>query len=257
MSNTMFPGLASLRIELSDEVRDAQFQAIVAALDQIPESGPAVVPRWKTAWRRWAVSVAALGTALVPVAAIASDSAVPGDLLYPVKLTVERIQIIFDRDIDAEHRVSELENLIDRQADPLVIERHIAQTAAVLGDTFDREDLIERFDDAVSDHGGQIDDVPDIGLIPRRKTEDAVGSDSTAPHHITDETTTTSTRESDRQSTTDDRTSEFDSTSETTVAGDDVEHPTSTHRSDETSSTTEAGDGDADSTGDGSRDDQP
>lgn len=242
MSNTMFPGLASLRIELSDEVRDAQFHAIVAALDQIPTTAPAVIPRWKTAWRRWAVSVAALGTALVPVAAIASDSAVPGDLLYPVKLTVERIQIIFDRDIDAEHRVSELENLIDRRADPSVIDRHIAQTAAVLGDTFDREDLIERFDDAVSDHGDQIDDVLDGGLIPRHETEDAVGSDAPAPDRITDETTTTSTR---------------DSASETTVAGDDVERSPTTHRSDETSSTTEAGDGDADSTGDGSRDDQP
>ncbi len=206
MSNTMFPGLASLRIELSDEVRDAQFQAIVAALDQIPETGPAVIPRWKTAWRRWAVSVAALGTALVPVAAIASDSAVPGDLLYPVKLTVERIQIIFDRDIDAEHRVSELENLIDRQADPLVIDRHIAQTAAVLGDTFDREDLIKRFDDAVSDRGGQIDDVPDSDLVPQNETEDAVRGDAPSADPITDETTTTSTRESDRQSTTDDRT---------------------------------------------------
>ena len=150
MNNTLFPEFQALRIELSDEVRDAQFVAIVAALESSPPQPETLVKRVKSAWRRWLVTAAAVGTALVPVAAVASDSAVPGDLLYPIKRSVERVLLVFDRDIDAEHRVDELETLVDGDADVVVVERHIAETLDVLGDTSDRVDLVDRVDDALA-----------------------------------------------------------------------------------------------------------
>ena len=149
MNNTLFPELQTLRIELSDEVRDAQFAAIVTALEVAPEHVESPLQRAKSTWRRWAVTAAALSTALVPVAAVASESAVPGDLLYPIKRTVERVQLIFDRDIDAEHRVDELERMVVDSPDVDVVEAHLAETLAVLDATSDRADLVDRVDDAI------------------------------------------------------------------------------------------------------------
>ena len=238
MSDITFPELQALRIEMSSGVQDAQFEAIVAALRDVPADGPAAVPRWKATWRRWAVSVAALGTALVPVAAVASDSAVPGDLLYPVKLTVERIQLIFDRDIDAEHRVNELENLIDRAADVSVIDRHIDHTSDVLERTTDRTDLVERYDDAVSDHVRETDFVPDPN------TDEAAPDDGTTDR-VPDTATTAPHRESDHHPT--------DESTVTTVVHDEPEPVTTTtaHRSDESTTTTTASRDGAGDEGDG------
>ena len=129
MNNTTFPELAALRIEMSEEVRDEQFRAIVAHLNEPVQESLGLVTKARAAWRRWVVVVAAVGTALVPVAAVASEAAAPGDLLYPVKLTVERIQLIFNDDAAAEHRVDELETLVDRSVDAVVIDRHLTTTA--------------------------------------------------------------------------------------------------------------------------------
>jgi hypothetical protein len=170
MNETAFPELQSLRIEISDEVRDAQFESIVAALREqaLPTTlavGPAV-SWWQVARRRWAVSLAAIGTALVPVAAVAAESSIPGDALYPVKLTVERIQVLFDGDVDAEHRVSDLEELLERDAAPVVIARHIVETDHVLDQTTDRVDLIKRYDDAVTDFLAREHDRPAVDIRP-------------------------------------------------------------------------------------------
>ena len=172
MNNTLFPELQALRTELSDEVRDAQFVAIVAALESFPPQPETLVERVRSAWRRWLVTAAAVGTALVPVAAVASDSAVPGDLLYPIKRSVERVLLVFDRDIDAEHRVDELERLIDVDADVVVVERHIAETLDVLGDTSDRADLVDRVGGALDRfHTDQIPETADDPIIEPPDTD--------------------------------------------------------------------------------------
>lgn len=66
---------------------------------------------------RWArrVGVALLASGLVfPVAAVASDDALPGEALYPVKRVTERVVAVFDPDVVAEHRVEEAEALVAR-----------------------------------------------------------------------------------------------------------------------------------------------
>ena len=46
---------------------------------------------------------------LLPGAALAAEGAVPGDLLYPVKIAAERVLLLVDPNIEAEHRIEELE----------------------------------------------------------------------------------------------------------------------------------------------------
>ena len=238
MNDTIFPELQGFRIEMSDEVRDAQFESIVTALHQAPLAPLPLISRVRASWRKWTVAFAAIGTALVPVAAVASDSSLPGDFLYPVKLTVERIQVLFDRDLDAEHRVTELEELIERDFPRPLVDRHIVDTANVLNETTDRIDLVERYDDAVSDYAERRTDRRDRDRdavdrrSPDRPTDDkpddtAVITDTTAPV-----TTTRQHRDGrDHESTT-----------------------TTTHA--ESSITTSAGGGDA-VDDDGNRDDAP
>lgn len=176
MTSALFPELQELRIELTDDVLDEQFAAITAALNE-PIDGVASlgspVDRARATWRRWVATIATAGTALVPVAAAASESSVPGDALYPIKLTVERLQVLFDGDIDAEHRVDELETLIDRAADASVIDRHIRDTAAVLQDSTDRTDLVDRYEDAVIDHA-RSDRVSDAEPAPSDRVNEPI-----------------------------------------------------------------------------------
>ena len=187
MNNTLFPELQTLRIELSDEVRDAQFAAIVAALEIAPEHVESPLQRARSTWRRWAVTAAALSTALVPVAAVASESAIPGDLLYPIKRTVERVQLIFDRDIEAEHRVDELVRMVVDipDVDVDVIEAHLAETLAVLDATSDRADLVERVHDAIERFRPNDRIAPATGQAPveptrREEQSDVVSTTSPA-----------------------------------------------------------------------------
>ena len=239
MNDISFPELQSLRIEMSGEVRDAQFESIVTALHQAPLAPLPLISRVRASWRKWTVAFAAIGTALVPVAAVASDSSLPGDFLYPVKLTVERIQVLFDDDLDAEHRVTELEELIERDFPQPLVDRHIVDTANVLNETTDRIDLVERYDDAVSDY---------VERQTHRRDRDRDASvDRRSPDRPTDD-------KPDDTAVITDTTAPVATTRPHRDNGDHESTTTTTHA--ESSTTTSASGGDA-VDDDGNRDDAP
>lgn len=73
--------------------------------------------RWT---RRWAAGVATATALFVPAGAAvaAAQSALPGDVLYPVKQLSEPAQGVFDPDVAARHRLDELETLLTRGSSP-------------------------------------------------------------------------------------------------------------------------------------------
>jgi hypothetical protein len=93
--------------------------------------------------------VATLG--LLPVGmAVAAESSLPGDPLYPIKRATEAVRSLVDSDITAEHRVAELEELVirDAAADEIAAQVDRAQ-AAVDGLQHDNP-LRPRFSDVLA-----------------------------------------------------------------------------------------------------------
>lgn len=70
--------------------------------------------------RRWAAGVATATALFVPAGAAvaASQSALPGDMLYPVKQLSEPVRGVFDPDVSARHRLDELESLLTHGSSP-------------------------------------------------------------------------------------------------------------------------------------------
>jgi hypothetical protein len=66
---------------------------------------------------RWRLRVPAFLTAVAVIApigaAVAAESALPGDFLYPVKRITEPIISVFDTDVVAGHRIDELVRIVD------------------------------------------------------------------------------------------------------------------------------------------------
>jgi hypothetical protein len=65
--------------------------------------------------------------------ALAAENSVPGDFLYPVKEVTERVRSYVDHDIEATHRVEEVERLIVLQAPSHAVARAVerAESATV------------------------------------------------------------------------------------------------------------------------------
>jgi hypothetical protein len=118
MSPVAFPELEAIRTEMSEETVVAHFGAIADAIGSaVAVPGPS---RWLS-WRRWLAGLLIGAGVLVPTAAIASDSAVPGDALYSVKKLLEPLVSILDDDVVAEHRIEEAEVLAERGGDRQII----------------------------------------------------------------------------------------------------------------------------------------
>ncbi len=146
--------MSAFRIEIDGPTRDAQLETIDDALREVSRRRR---PKWP---------LAAVVAALIagPVAAIASDSAVPGDVLYPVKLIVEPALRLFDTDVIARNRVDEVRVLIDRVSDEAVIVVSIDAARAELAET-DSPDASRELDRLVTD------------WVTDRATRDAAPSD--------------------------------------------------------------------------------
>lgn len=133
-----FPELDQARVVVSSEVRERHQAAIARALYL------GQYPRIRRI-RLLAVGLAVL--LVIPVMALASDRAVPGDFLYPVKRAFEPVFVLFDTDVVEQHRVEEVEDLFDRQVAVELIRDHItvARSAVPLQDTrlSSRVDIIE------------------------------------------------------------------------------------------------------------------
>lgn len=159
--------LTALRIDVDQGTRARDLEAIRADLRRVAGARPA--PR-----RRWALGVVLAMMLAGPGAAVASDGAVPGDLLYPVKRAVEPIVQLFDSDVVAEHRVEEVERLIDRKTEDALIEQQleIARDALAETDAPLLEDALERAVDRwVSERSTPPrTDQPAPTTVPRRES---------------------------------------------------------------------------------------
>ena len=131
-----FPELEVAKIEVDETTRSRHMTAISAAVRE------ATAPR-----RRFRLLAFALAwVLLVPVMALASDRAVPGDFLYPLKQVFEPVVGVFDTDVAAEHRVEEVEILYERDAPTDVITRHIDVARDTVA-TVDSGDELAHFTD--------------------------------------------------------------------------------------------------------------
>ena len=142
---------------------------------------------------RWRMRVPALAAALLIVlpvgTAFASEGAVPGDLLYPVKRLVEPIRSVVDSDVVAQHRVDELARLLDVPDEAHRLMDAVTDARDAVGDlppdhdlraTFDR--LTDRVTDAapvdVPSHGDAESDHPQTVTPSDRPSTDAPHDDS-------------------------------------------------------------------------------
>ena len=158
-----FPEMDQARLTVDENTRQRHLDSISS------EIRSTAAPRVRR------LRLLAIGVALVlllPVIALASEGAVPGDFLYPVKRAVEPIARIFDADVVAEHRVEEVEDLLDREASSDVIHDHVDEAREAVTDhqseLSDRIDAVvteldrreQQFDDAPERVGDQVSDEP-------------------------------------------------------------------------------------------------
>ena len=111
MKATLHQRLADHRVDMPAKVADRHAAEIDA---ELMHPGPVTPPRRLR--RRWILPVVVAAALLIPAAAVAAESTTPGDFLYPVKRTTEWVRSIVDSTINAEHRVDELEIVIQRKS---------------------------------------------------------------------------------------------------------------------------------------------
>jgi hypothetical protein len=137
-SNHRLERLRAFEVEVDEAVARRHLAAIHSAL---AEADPATAPAVAFSPRRRLRHRAA--------AAVAAEGTVPGDLLYPVKQVTERIRSVVDHDIVAEHRVDELETLLDRGADEETLARQMTRARLALDEVGDDAELQLRFQHAL------------------------------------------------------------------------------------------------------------
>ena len=165
-----FEQLAALRVDVDERVREAHLGAIAAALGSAPSRRS----------RRWPLAVVVATLVAGPVTAIASESSVPGDFLYPVKLIIEPALAIFDRDVAAGHRVDEVRRLIDRGSANDVIVDSIDEARAELA-VIESPEAARELDGLVSDwmrdQAAREDRAPSADAPPESDVDEPKESD--------------------------------------------------------------------------------
>ena len=109
-------------MEVGSDTKDRHLAEMDAAIRTAP---PAPVPAGFGVRRRVAAVVAAIFVVAPAGMALAAEDAVPGDFLYPVKEITERVRSFVDSDIEATHRVEEVERLVFRRAPGLAVARAV------------------------------------------------------------------------------------------------------------------------------------
>ena len=118
------------RIEVSTATRQRHLSAVTTALAQ---QKPHPISRPHRSFRRLPLILAAT-LVLIPLAAWASESSIPGDALHPIKRILEPAWALFDDDVRARHRLDELEAMIELQAPPTLIDQQLVDAEAAVGD---------------------------------------------------------------------------------------------------------------------------
>ncbi len=181
---------SAYRIEMNSQTRRRQLAAIASAMKEAPAATPVTMPttaRWRT---RLAALVAA-ATVFTPAAvAVAAESSLPGDPLYPVKQMTEELRAVIDPTIVARHRLDEAERMHDRDRPVTDIVVVLDEADRAITDAGDPPDLRDRWMD-MTDRMDRDSRPPDQG--PHRDADgDGPGGGRSDPPHdtITDGTIT-------------------------------------------------------------------
>ncbi len=141
MSTDLNDRFGTLRIEIGEATAARHHAAIAAELRT-----PSAIPprRRRRRGRLIAIATAAI-IALSAAGALAAESTVPGDLLYPVKQLTEWVRAWVDPTVAVDHRIDELELLIERRATREQIDEQLARTEVAVRDTEADQEVVDRF----------------------------------------------------------------------------------------------------------------
>ncbi len=196
MNTELQDRLSALYAEVPADVEAQHLGRISAALAE----PPAPIRVRAAGLRRRAAAVAgAVALVATPAAAVAAEAAVPGDVLYPVKQATELVRSWFDETVEAEHRIDELETVIERGAGPDVVEERLRDAEDAVA-VLDDPDTTERLD-RIRDRVGEETTVSDEPAQDRSRERDQAPSTTTAPGRTDAEpppTTSTTTPPADR-----------------------------------------------------------
>jgi hypothetical protein len=119
MNAQLHDRLSALRLDVRPEVQTQHGATITAALREPVELPHRV--RDAALRRRLAAVAGTLALIGAPAAAVAAEGAVPGDTLYPIKRVTETVRSWFDDTVAADHRIDELETVVERGAGANVV----------------------------------------------------------------------------------------------------------------------------------------
>lgn len=137
--------MEGLRIEITPETA-ARHRATIEAELKSPSPIPA---RWVRRRRMPMVMLAVVALlGLTAVGAVAAETAIRGDLLYPVKQATEWVRTWIDPNVPANHRVDELERLIDRHADADAITDQLERAEDAVRDPHVDTHVVDRLEEA-------------------------------------------------------------------------------------------------------------
>ena len=143
MTTDLRDRLSQVRIEVPQETAARH---IAATLAELRDPGPAhvhpPVRRRKTAVLVLVASIIVLSA----TSALAAETAIPGDTLYPVKRATEWVRSWFDSDLPADNRVEELDRMIDRGVERELILEHIDRIQDTVGDDASRVTTTDQLD---------------------------------------------------------------------------------------------------------------
>ena len=109
-------------VEVGSETKERHLAEMGAALRTAPTTP---IPVGFGMRRRIAAAVAAILVVAPAGMALAAEDAVPGEFLYPVKEITERVRSFVDHDIQATHRVEEVERLVFLRAPEHTVARAV------------------------------------------------------------------------------------------------------------------------------------
>lgn len=137
---------SAYRVEIDENTKTRHLAEMGAALKSAP---PKPVPIGFTVRRSLAGALAAMFVVAAPVGmAVAAEDAIPGDILYPVKQATERVRAVFDDDVEATHRVEEVERLVFLRAPRAAITRAVERAEIATSELAERGSLESRLESA-------------------------------------------------------------------------------------------------------------
>lgn len=137
---------SAYRVEVDEDAKTRHLAEMGVALRSAP---PTPVPVGFTVRRRLAGALAAVFVVAAPVGmAVAAEDAVPGDVLYPMKQATERVRAVFDDEVEATHRVEEVERLVFLRAPRAAITRAVERAEIATSELTNRGTLGSRLESA-------------------------------------------------------------------------------------------------------------